>query len=371
MSDQTPLSFVDAKDRSFVTRFTLDPLLLACIGVVVLIGLVVMGETLADRPSLFLRHVLMVCVGIVLMYSIAQVSETTLRMVTPLVYLGSLGLLLLVLFFGDAAKGAMRWIDFPLIPRFQPSEVLKLALPLSVAWYLGNRPAPLSFVDTLVSFIIILVPLSLVYMQPDLGTTVLTGTASLGVVFMAGLRWRWVIAAVVSSIAGIVVAWRLLLTDYQITRITTFLDPEAEPLGAGWNIIQSKIAIGSGGVLGKGLGEGSQSQLSFLPEGHTDFILSVIGEELGFIGTSLIVMFFFFIFARGMMIGRKAPTRFAQLAIVGITLMYFGFMIANTMMVVGLLPVVGAPLPLVSYGGTSIITFLSAFGVVIALQRQT
>ena len=370
MSDELNLLQGTSRELTRLSRLRLDALLLCCISFVLVLGLTVMAETLSDQPSMFYRHATLVFFGVVLLCVVAQINETTYQFLTPLMYLGALGLLVIVLFFGDSAKGATRWIDWPLLPRFQPSEILKLVLPLSLAWYLRNKEAPLGFVDTVACFAIIGIPLSLVYMQPDLGTTVLIGAASLGVVFMAGLRWRWVVSAFVIGIVGFIVAWRLVLTDYQITRITTFLNPEANPLGAGWNIIQSKIAIGSGGVLGKGLGEGSQSQLSFLPEGHTDFILSVIGEELGFIGTAVIVVLFFFIFARCMMMARKAPTRFGQLAIVGITLMYFGFMLANTMMVVGLLPVVGAPLPLVSYGGTSIITFLTAFGVVIALQGR-
>ena len=337
---------------------------------VLALGLTVMSGTLEHAPNLMLRHVFLMFLGVVALFILAQIPEHTYVGLTPFIYVGSVGLLVYVLFFGDSAKGAMRWIDWPFAPRFQPSEILKVALPLSLAWYLHDKPSPLRVRDLLVCLIIIGIPVGCIYLQPDFGTTVLVTTACLCVVFLAGLQWRWIIAAAVLGVIGFVVAWRVLLNEYQIQRIMTFLDPDRNPLGAGWNIIQSKIALGSGGATGKGLGEGTQSQLSFLPEGHTDFILAVIGEELGFVGTASLLTLFFFIFARGMTMSRNCPTRFGRLASAGFLMMFFGYMLVNVMMVSGLLPVVGAPLPLVSYGGTSIITILAGFGVVTALRGR-
>lgn len=359
-----------AQLRSWFDRIHIDIWLTLCIFLVVGLGLLVMSETLSNEPSMLLRHVFLLILGFSAMLVAAQIPESTYMSLTPLVYVGSVALLVYVLFFGDEAKGAMRWIDFPGLPRFQPSEILKISLPLSLAWYLHDKPSPLRFIDVLVCAVIIGIPIGLVYSQPDFGTTALVTTAALCVVFLAGLRWHYIIASGVLAIVGLVVAWRVVLTDYQIQRVMTFLDPDSNPLGAGWNIIQSKIALGSGGATGKGLGEGTQSQLSFLPEGHTDFMLAVIGEELGFVGTASLLTLFFLIFARGMIMSRNCLTRFGRLASAGFVMMFFGYMLANVMMVCGLLPVAGKPLPLVSYGGTSIVTFLAGFGLVTALRGR-
>lgn len=359
-----------ARPLAWLNYLHFDVWLWLGIACVLSMGLVVMHETLSHNPAMFYRHLSLIALGIVALVVAARIPEHVYAGLTPLAYVGTIALLAYVLFFGDQAKGAMRWIDWPIVPRFQPSEILKIALPLSLAWYLHDKPSPLRFRHAFVCLIIIGVPTGLVFMQPDFGTTVLVVTASLCVVFVAGLRWRWIISAGVLAIIGFLVAWRWLLTDYQISRIATFLDPDSNPLGAGWNIIQSKIALGSGGLTGKGLGEGTQSQLSFLPEGHTDFILAVIGEELGFVGTAILLILFFFIFARGMSMCRSAASRFGRFASAGFLMMFFGYTIVNVMMVCGLLPVVGAPLPLVSYGGTSVVTMLAGFGIVTALQKR-
>ena len=370
MSESLDLGVFDGRSNSRLGRIRYDLLLMLGIGSVLVLGAFVMNEALINSPVLYVRHVSLMIMGVIALLVLSQLSETNLVTLAPLIYLGCCALLVFVLLFGYEAKGAVRWIDFPLLPRFQPSELLKIGLPLTLAWYLRNRPAPLSTVDVLVCLVIIAVPLTLVFSQPDFGTTVLVGTASLSVVFLAGLAWRWVLSAVVVAMSGAIVAWEWLLSEYQIRRITTFLNPDSNPLGAGWNIIQSKIALGSGGVLGKGLGEGTQSKLSFLPEGHTDFILAVVGEETGFVGATTLLTLLFLIYLRGWFMARNAQSRFSQLAIAGIMMMFFGYVITNVMMVCGLLPVVGAPLPLVSYGGTSMVTVLAAFGVVIALQGR-
>ena len=367
-----PLDYAEnlTRERSWLPTLQFDTLMVACLAVVMVIGLMVMSGILAGNQALLVRHIVILALGVLVMLGVAQLSEDTLYGFAPLIYIGTVVLLVVVLFFGYSAKGASRWLDLPGLPRFQPSEFLKIAIPLMLAWYLSRTAMPLRLVDVVVCLAIIALPVLLVYQQPDLGTTILVAAAGLTVLFVAGLKWRYVIASGLLAIIGAVVAWRVILSEYQIARIATFLNPENNPLGTGWNIIQSKIALGSGGTLGKGLGEGTQSQLSFLPEGHTDFILAVIGEELGFIGTVTLVTFFFFIFARGMLMSRRAPTRFSQLAIFGIVMMFFGYMLTNTMMVCGLLPVVGVPLPFVSYGGTALLTYLAGFGIVIALHGR-
>lgn len=370
MSESLDAGIYGGVNTSGLSRLRYDVLLMLCIAAVLIFGTSIMSEALSNSPFLYVRHVAMIIAGVFALLILAQLSEATFMTFAPLIYVGCCAVLVVVLFFGYEAKGAVRWLDLPLLPRFQPSELLKIGLPLTLAWYLRNRPPPLTTVDVLVCLVIIAVPLSLVFAQPDFGTAVLVGTASLCVVFLAGLAWRWVLSASVLAVAGAVVAWNWLLSEYQIRRITTFLNPDSNPLGAGWNIIQSKIALGSGGVLGKGLGEGTQSKLSFLPEGHTDFILAVIGEETGFMGATVLLTLLFLVFLRGTLMARKAYSRFSQLAMAGIMMMFFGYVITNVMMVCGLLPVVGAPLPLVSYGGSSIVTFLAAFGIVIALQGR-
>lgn len=353
-----------------MAKLHLDLWLMLGIVLLLVVSITVMQELLGHAPAMLLRHITLMLLGIGALFLFAQVPEHIIFGFAPLIYIGAVGLLLYALFFGDAAKGAMRWVDFPLFPRFQPSETLKIALPLALARYLHDKPMPMRLRDLAVCLILIGIPAGLIFAQPDFGTTVLIATAGLCVVFLAGLQWRMIVAAMGLAAIGFVIAWRTLLTPYQIQRIMTFLDPDSNPLGAGWNIIQSKIALGSGGVLGKGLGEGTQSQLSFLPEGHTDFVLAVIGEELGFVGAATVLTLFFFVFARGMSMSSNCPSRFGRLASAGILMMFFGYMITNVMMVSGLLPVVGVPLPLVSYGGTSIITLLAGFGIVTALREH-
>ncbi len=370
VTETHPFEMRDKRTFLRFDRLRSDPWLMLGIVMVLTMGITVMSGTLSDAPSMLFRHIVLIFIGVAALFITAQIPENTYVVLTPFIYVGTVVLLICVLFFGDSAKGAMRWIDWPLLPRFQPSELLKITLPLALAWYLHDKPIPLRFADLSVCLIIICIPVGCVFVQPDFGTTVLVTTASLCVVFLAGLTWRWIVAAGALSVIGLVVVWRMMLSDYQIQRILTFLDPDRNPLGAGWNIIQSKIALGSGGVTGKGLGEGTQSQLSFLPEGHTDFMLAVIGEELGFVGTASLLTLFFFVFARGMTMSRNCPSRFGRLASSGFLMMFFGYTLTNVMMVCGLLPVVGAPLPLVSYGGTSIVTLLAGFGIVIALRGR-
>ncbi len=307
--------------------------------------------------------------GFVVMLVLANIHPREYLRFAPFVYASGVFLLVLVEVFGDVAKGGQRWLQFGSSIRFQPSEILKLAVPLTVAWYLHDRTLPPRWRDVLIALGIIGLPTALIVIQPDLGTGLLVLAAGGGVIFLAGLPWRWLIAA--GSLAGAAapILWSSL-RGYQQQRILTLFDPESDPLGAGWNIIQSTTAIGSGGLRGKGLFEGTQSRLDFLPEAQTDFILAVIGEELGFVGIATFLVIYLLIVARCLHIAMQAKRTFDRLVAgsIGVTLSVYVFV--NVGMVCGLLPVVGVPLPLVSYGGTSALTLLATFGIVLSIYKH-
>ncbi|MCX7036312.1 MAG: rod shape-determining protein RodA, partial [Proteobacteria bacterium] len=277
-------------------------------------------------------------------------------------------LLLVVDASGYIGKGAQRWLDLGFI-RFQPSEIMKIAVPMLVAWYLQERPLPLGLGTLAVTAAIILVPVGLTAIQPDLGTALLILIGGALVVLMAGVPLL-VLAAL--TLVGMSSAWFgwTLLHDYQRQRVFTFIDPQNDPLGAGYHIIQSQIAIGSGGVFGKGWMNGSQSQLEYLPERHTDFIFAVIGEEFGLLGMLVLVMLYLFVVGRALYLATQMQDTFARLLGSSLALTFFVYVFINTGMVCGLLPVVGVPLPLVSYGGTSMVTLLAGFGILMALYSH-
>ncbi len=308
-------------------------------------------------------------VGFMIMFVVAHVHPREFLRFGPLLYLGGIFLLVLVLLIGDVAKGGQRWLEIGPIPRFQPSELLKLAVPLTVAWYLHDRPQPVRFRDICVALLIMVVPAGLVIVQPDLGTGLLILAAGGSVLFLAGLPWIYPLAAVGSFAAAAPVLWNFL-HEYQQRRILTLFDPESDPLGAGWNIIQSTTAIGSGGLTGKGVLQGTQSGLDFLPEAQTDFILAVIGEEFGFVGAIGFLVLYLLIIARSMYIAMVARRNFDRLVAGSIGVTFFVYVFVNVGMVCGLLPVVGVPLPLVSYGGTSALTLLFTFGVLISIYKH-
>ncbi|MEK9542609.1 MAG: rod shape-determining protein RodA, partial [Luminiphilus sp.] len=267
------------------------------------------------------------------------------------------------------AKGAQRWLDIGLI-RFQPSELMKLAMPLMVAWWFSRRGIPPRLLTLLGALVLVLLPSGLIVIQPDLGTSLLVAASGLFVVFMAGVSWWYIGWAVLLFIASAWPAWLFLLKDYQKQRILTLLDPESDKLGAGWNIIQSKTAIGSGGWSGKGWLAGTQSHLDFLPESQTDFIIAVLAEELGLRGVLLLLALYGLIVFRGFWISVTAQSGFARLLAAALTLTFFVYVFVNMGMVAGILPVVGVPLPLVSFGGTSIVTLMLGFGVLMAISTD-
>ena len=280
-----------------------------------------------------------------------------------------MGLLVAVVFFGVGAKGAERWLSLGGI-RFQPSEMMKLAMPIVIAAYLSNKTLPPRFKHVFWSLILVVVPTVLIIKQPDLGTSILVAISGLIVLFYAGLRWRYILSAVALLLASIWPMWHYVLYDYQRRRIITLFDPEADKLGAGWNIIQSKTAIGSGGLDGKGWLAGTQSHLDFLPEGHTDFIIAVLAEEFGFIGVFALLVLYLLVIARGLFIAVNAQDSFRRLLAGSITLTFFVYVFVNIGMVSGLLPVVGVPLPLVSLGGTSLVTLMLGFGLLMGISAE-
>jgi rod shape determining protein RodA len=282
----------------------------------------------------------------------------------------SLPALVGVIFFGTGAKGAQRWLQLPGLPRFQPSEFMKLIVPMMAAWFLSRRYLPPSLKDIFGTLILIFVPVLLIVKQPDLGTSILVAAAGIFVLLFAGMSWKVITSFGVLVGAFAPVMWMFVMRDYQKQRVLTFLDPESDPLGAGWNIIQSKTAIGSGGTWGKGWLEGTQSQLNFLPESHTDFIIAVCAEEFGFVGVVALLFLYLLIVLRGLHIAVKAQDSYSRLLAGSLTLTFFVYVFVNIGMVSGILPVVGVPLPLVSYGGTSVVTIMAAFGVLMSIHTH-
>ena len=346
----------------------LDGPLLVLLAVTAGFGLLVLYSAAGGNTALWLRQVVRLGLAVLALLVLAQVPARFLRMLTPLAYAGGVLLLVLVAGLGDIGKGAQRWLDLGFI-RFQPSELMKLAMPMMCAWYLHDRALPASLPQSLVVLAIIALPAGLIAEQPDLGTALLVAAAGLLVVLLAGLPWRWVFAGAGLAAAAAPVAW-FFLHDYQRRRVLTLLDPQSDPLGAGYHIIQSQIAIGSGGIFGKGWMNGSQAQLEFLPERSTDFIFAVIGEELGLIGQVFLIGLYLAIIGRALFLANECKDTFGRLLAGSIALTFFVYVFVNTGMVTGILPVVGVPLPLVSYGGTSMVTLLASFGILMSLRSQ-
>jgi rod shape determining protein RodA len=309
-------------------------------------------------------------IGMVGVVVIAQFDPRFMARWVPLAYLMGVALLVVVEVMGHTAMGATRWINIPGVIRFQPSELMKIIMPMTIAWYLSRYNLPPRFKHIVISLAMIGVPFVLILKQPDLGTSLLVLASGAFVVFMAGLQWRWIVGAAAAVVPIAIGMWYFVMHDYQKRRVLTFLNPESDPLGAGWNIIQSKAAIGSGGVLGKGWLLGTQSHLDFLPESHTDFIIAVLAEEFGLVGVCLLLLLYLLLLARGLVITVQAQTLFGKLLAGALTMTFFVYVFVNIGMVSGLLPVVGVPLPFISYGGTHLVTLLSGFGILMAIHTH-
>ncbi|MEH6668980.1 rod shape-determining protein RodA [Halopseudomonas sp.] len=354
----------------FWQRIHVDPWLLLLILVLATVAGFVLYSAGSKSMSILYRQGAAYCVGLAVMLAVAQFKPRFMERWVPVAYVGCVLLLIAVLLVGTEAKGAQRWLTIPGVIRFQPSEIMKLVMPMAVAWYLARRNLPPGFKYICVTLAIIGIPMVLILKQPDLGTSLLVAISGFFVLLLAGLRWRYIIGAAVLLGPIATAMWFFVMHEYQKRRVLTFLNPESDPLGAGWNIIQSKAAIGSGGVFGKGWLQGTQSHLDFLPEGHTDFIIAVLAEEFGMVGVCLLLMVYLLIIARGLFITLQAQDTFSRLLAGSITLTFFIYVLVNIGMVSGLLPVVGVPLPLISYGGTSLVTLLSGFGILMSIHTH-
>mgnify|MGYP001552865405 FL=1 len=358
-----------ARPPSAATRFHIDVPLLLLLSALTLYGLFVLYSASGQDMGAVVRQGRYFVVGYVIMILAAQVSLERYMRWSPWLYLVGIGTLVAVMFFGVGAKGAQRWLSIGGF-RFQPSEIMKLVVPMAVAWYLADRILPPRFKYVIAALVMLGLPALLILQQPDLGTALLIAASGLFVLFMAGIGWRYIVGAVVLAIASAWPAWMFVLKDYQKQRILTMLNPESDKLGAGWNIIQSKTAIGSGGWAGKGWMNGTQSQLDFLPESHTDFIIAVLAEEFGLRGVLMLMGIYLLILLRGFWIGVQAQSSFGRMMAGSLTLTFFVYIFVNMGMVAGLLPVVGVPLPLVSAGGTSVVTLMAGFGILMAVSTE-
>ncbi|MGD8378984.1 MAG: rod shape-determining protein RodA [Gammaproteobacteria bacterium] len=349
-------------------RLNLDLPLLAGLLLLGTVGLFILYSAGGENVDLLVRQGIRLCVSFTVLLVVAQIPPHLMRLWGPWLYGLGIILLVLTLHAGDVGKGAQRWLDLGFV-RFQPSEMLKIAVPVMVAWFLHERPLPPTVSQLGILGAIIAIPVVLIAKQPDLGTALLIASAGAFGMFLAGMRWRVMILLLVLAAVAAPILWTHL-HDYQQQRILTFLNPERDPLGAGYHIIQSKIAIGSGGVFGKGWLNGTQSQLDFLPERSTDFIFAVLGEEFGLMGILAVLGIYTLIIARGLFIAVQAQSTFDRLLAGSITLTFFVYVFVNTGMVTGLLPVVGVPLPLISYGGTSMVTLMAGFGILMSVQAH-
>ena len=373
MSEYT--RFLEGSDRDFARaqtpaeRLHLDVVLLLPMLAIMTTGLFVLFSASDGDWDTVNRQIRNFVVGFAVLLLVAQVRIDTLQRWAPTLYLGALLLLLLVPFFGVGAKGAQRWLSLGFI-RFQPSEIMKIAMPLMVAAWVVRHALPPRPSTTVTALLIIVLPAAAIATQPDLGTAILVGASGAFVVFMAGVSWWQIFSGALAALVCIWPAWLFLLRDYQKQRILTLFDPEADRLGAGWNIIQSKTAIGSGGWSGKGYLQGTQSHLDFLPESQTDFIIAVLAEEWGLRGVLLLLLLYGLVVARGLWISFTAQTSYGRLLASAITLTFGVYVVVNMGMVAGILPVVGVPLPFVSFGGTSIVTLLLSFGILSAISTE-
>ena len=336
----------------------LDGPLTGVLAIIVCIGILVVYSASGQNLKMVEHHLANIAIAVAALLALARLATPQyLRLFAPVAYIIGILLLIVVAVTGHIGKGAQRWLDIGFI-RFQPSEIMKLAVPMLCAWYMHDRPLPPTFKDLVVMGIMIAVPTGMIVLQPDLGTALLIAASGLIVMLLAGMQFRIVVISLPLLAGAAWGAWHFI-HDYQRQRILTFLNPETDPLGAGYHIIQSQIAIGSGGIFGKGYMNGSQAQLEFLPERSTDFIFAVIGEEFGLLGQLLILTLYGVVIGRALYLAMQGQDTFSRLTGGAIALSFFVYVFVNSGMVSGILPVVGVPLPMISYGGTSMVTLLA------------
>jgi rod shape determining protein RodA len=332
------------------------------------IGLLTLYSASYEFPGRVTAQLVNLGVGLAAMWLLAQIPPQTLMRLAPPTYLLGVALLVGVALFGEVVNGARRWLDVG-VTRFQPSEMMKIAMPLMLAWYFHRNEGALRLRDFAIAALLLAVPVGLIARQPDLGTALLVASAGFYVIFFAGLSWKVLVGLGLACLAALPPLWGML-HDYQRRRVLTLLDPTTDPLGAGYHIIQSTIAVGSGGITGKGWLNGTQTHLEFIPERHTDFIFAVFGEEFGLAGEALLLALYLALIARGLMIAANAPTFFSRLLAGAVTLMFFTYAFVNVGMVTGILPVVGVPLPFLSYGGTALATLFTGVGILMSIHRH-
>ncbi len=353
-------------DHSFDT-LKYDKPLLILISITCLLGVFILYSASNESLEVLTRQLLRIFIAFLALFITAQMPTDTIKRLSPWGYILGLALLSMVLYLGDTGQGAQRWLNIGI--RFQPSEIMKLAVPMMIAWYLHERRLPPTGKELLIILTFILIPSFLIAKQPDLGTSILVIMAGLIVVFLSGIPFRFLFSLLILSIPSSFVLWKFM-KEYQQQRILTLINPDSDPLGAGYNIIQSKIAIGSGGIFGKGWTNGSQVQLEFLPEKSTDFIFAVAGEEFGLLGVLTILSLYILIIGRGLFIASQASDLYSRLLAGSISLTFSVYALVNTAMVVGLMPIVGIPLPLISYGGTSMVTLMIGFGMLMSINSN-
>ncbi len=368
-SDQSILETQSVPAFSWVSRLLrLDiPLFLGLLTLSVL-GLVILYSASGQDVMAMKRQLIRLTVAFLVMMVVAHIPPSTLRSWSVTVFSLGLVMLVAVLLVGDIGKGAQRWLDIGLI-RFQPSELMKIAVPMMVARYVSEHPLPPAFRHLIVAILIVIIPAALIMRQPDLGTAVLVLGGGLAVLFLAGMQWRIILGVIGVGATTAPLLWHGM-HEYQRQRVMTFLNPEADPLGAGYHIIQSKIAVGSGGLFGKGWLNGTQSHLDFLPERHTDFIFAVFGEEFGLFGAVGLIALYVFIIVRGFYLAAESQGSYGRLVAGAMVATFLIYLFVNIGMVIGLLPVVGVPLPLISYGGTSMVTLMIGFGIVMSAHSH-
>lgn len=349
-------------------KLHLDPWLLFFLILNAIFGLVVIYSASGEDSAMVVRQATSFGIGFILLIIMAQIPPKVYQVISPYLYVISIVLLILVLLIGDVRLGAKRWISIPGFGSVQPSEFMKFTMPLMMAWFFSLRSLPPKFIHIVIALVLMMIPFVLVALQPDLNIGLII--PGIFVIFLSGISWR-LIAGVFAGFAVVApLLWMFFLQEYQKKRILTLFDPESDPLGAGWNIIQSKIAVGSGGMVGKGFTEGTQSHLGYLPEHHTDFIMAAFAEEFGFIGVTVLFALFAAVIIRCLMISMQSFHNFGRLFVGAIGLTYFFFVFLNCGMVSGILPVTGDPLPLMSYGGTAVIATLAGMGIVMSVHTH-
>ncbi len=349
----------------------IDPPLLISVLLLCGFGLFVLFSASGNDLDTVRRQAFTMFLGLVVMFSVAQLPASSFRRWTPSIYFFGIGLLIVVLLIGIETNGAKSWLALPGLPSFQPSELMKFVVPMSVAWHLGSRPIPPKFRHVFWSCVIIALPSLLVVLQNDMGTALMIIMSGVFVILLAGVKWKLVIASIFAVILASPAWYLFVALPHQKNRILTFFDPYRDPTGAGYNIIQSQIAIGSGGVYGKGYGNGAQSHLDFIPESNTDFIMAVLAEEFGLLGVAVLIFLYLSVLIRAGYISLRARDSFGRLLAGSISLVFFLYIFVNMAMVSGLLPVIGLPLPLVSRGGTSVVTLFIGFGLLMSVHTHS